>query len=118
MGNEFTEKASFLIVHKTVKSNWTISWGTESFTGIIHPPVSILSSPGGICLGSDSESRLGFVGPDSTSPSDDKVNPADPDEDPNNRRTGASAEDDAVRLYVKIPMGWSNLQLGPNLQMP
>ena len=86
--------------------------------GVIHPPVSILSSPGGICLGSDSESRLGFVGPASTSPSDAKVNPADPDVDPSNRRTGASAEDDAVGLSVKIPMGWSNLQLGPNLQMP
>ncbi|KAJ6360455.1 hypothetical protein OIU77_004467 [Salix suchowensis] len=86
--------------------------------GVIHPPVSMLSSPGGICLGSDSESRLGFIAPASTSPSGDKVNPADPDEDPSNRRTGASAEDDAVRLYVKIPMGWSNLQLGPNLQMP
>ena len=111
MGNEFTDR-TFSIVQKIVKSNWTISWGTSiihppaSLTGIIHPPESILSSPGGICLGSDSESRLGFVDPASTSPSDDKVNAADPDEDPNNRRTGVSAEDDAVRLYVKIPIGW------------
>ncbi|KAJ6693753.1 hypothetical protein OIU85_004523 [Salix viminalis] len=106
MGNEFTE---------TWHKLWDDILGRRAS---FNPPVSILSSPGGICLGSDSESRLGFVAPASTSPSDDKVNPADPDEDPSNRRTGASPEDDAVRLYVKIPMGWSNLQLGPNLQMP
>lgn len=83
-----------------------------------YPSVSMLSSPAGICLVSDSESRLGFVEPASTSPSGDKVNAADPDDVPRKRRTGASAEDDAERLYVKIPIGWSNLQLGPNLQTP
>ncbi len=80
--------------------------------------MSILSSPEGICLVSDSESRLGFAEPASTSASDDKFNAAVPDDEPSKRRTGASAEDDADRLYVKIPIGWSNLQLGPNLQVP
>ena len=78
----------------------------------------MLSSPEGICLLSDNESLLGFAEPASTSPSDDKFNAAVPDDDPNKRRTGASAEDDAEILYAKIPMGWSNLQLGPNLQIP
>ena len=79
--------------------------------------MSISSSPEGICLVSDSESRLGFAEPASTSPSGDKFNAALPDDDPNKRRTGVSAED-AEKLYAKIPMGWSNLQLGPNLQIP
>lgn len=79
--------------------------------------MSILSSPEGIRLGSERESRLGFVEPASTSPSGDKVNAADPDDGPR-YCTGASAEDDDDRLYVKIPIGWSNLQLGPNLQTP
>lgn len=80
--------------------------------------VSILSSPEGICLGSDSESLLGFADPASTNPSDDKFNEVVADVEPNKRRAGASAEDDALGLYVKIPIGWSNLQLGPNLQIP
>ena len=101
MGNEFTDR-TFSVVQKIVKSTWMISWATIT----VHPPMSMLSSPGGICLGSDSESRLGLVDSASTSPSDDKVNAADPDEDSSNRRTGASAEEDAVRLYVKIPIGW------------
>lgn len=67
--------------------------------------MSILSSPEGICLASDSESRLGFAEPASTSASDDKFNAAVPDDDPSKRRTGASAEDDADILYVKIPIG-------------
>lgn len=71
------------------------------------------SSAEGICLVSDNESLLGwFPGPDS-----DKTNAAVPDEDANIRRTGAPDGEDAERLF-KIPIGWSNLQLGPNLQIP
>lgn len=50
------------------------------------------SSPEGICLVSDIESLLGFAEVDSTSPSDDKLNAAVPNEDPNRRLPGASAE--------------------------
>ncbi|KAK8520026.1 hypothetical protein V6N12_003990 [Hibiscus sabdariffa] len=57
--------------------------------------VSILSSLGDNCLFSDSESRLGFVETASTSPSDDRFNPVDPDDDPKKLRTGASDGDDA-----------------------
>jgi len=79
----------------------------------------MLSSPEGICRVSDNESRLGIVEPASTSPSDDKDSAAVPDDDPNKRRTtGASVGEEGERLYVKIPIGWSNLQLGPNLQIP
>lgn len=83
----------------------------------VQPSVSVFSSPEDICLGSDSESLRGFD-PASTSPSDDKFNAAVPDDEPNKRRTGVSVEEVVERLYVKIPIGWSNLQLGPNLQMP
>ena len=76
------------------------------------------SSPEGICLASDTETLLGFAELDSTSPSDDKFNAAVPDEDPNGRLPGASAEGDADMLYANTPIGWSNLQLGPNLHMP
>ncbi|OMO60070.1 hypothetical protein CCACVL1_24427 [Corchorus capsularis] len=41
-----------------------------------------------------SESRLGFVEPASTSPSDDKFNPVVPEEEPKKRRAGASDADD------------------------
>ena len=92
------------------KSNQRITWDTA------YPSVSISSSPEDICLVSGNESRL--PEPASTRPSDDKFNAPVADDDPKNRRTGASAEDDAERLYVKIPIGWSNLQLGPNLHMP
>lgn len=53
------------------------------------------SSPEGTCLVSDTESLLGFAELDSTSPSDDKFNAAVPDEDPNRRLPGASAEGEA-----------------------
>jgi len=56
------------------------------------------SSPEGICLVSDNESRLGFAELDSTSPSEDKFNAAVPDEDPNRCLLGASAEGDAEIL--------------------
>lgn len=58
----------------------------------------MLSSPEGIGLVSDSESLLGFAEPDSTSPSDDKLNAAVPDEEPNRRRPEASANGDAGTL--------------------
>jgi len=58
----------------------------------------MLSSPEGICLVSDNESLLGFVEPDSISPSDDKFNAEVPDEEPNKRLPGASAEGDADML--------------------
>lgn len=58
----------------------------------------MLSSPEGICLVSDNESLLGFAEPDSTSPSDDKLNAAGPDEEPNRRRPGASAKGDVDTL--------------------
>lgn len=56
----------------------------------------MLSSPGGIGLVSDNESLLGFAVPDSTSPSDDKLSAAVPDEEPSRRRPGASAKGDAT----------------------
>lgn len=55
----------------------------------------MLSSPEGICLVSDNESLLGFAEP---GPSDDKFNAAVPDEEPNSRRPGASAEGDVDTL--------------------
>lgn len=68
--------------------------------------VSILSSAEGICLVSESESRLGFVEPASTSPSDANDSAAEPDDVPNKRRTtGVSTGEDVERLYVKIPIG-------------
>lgn len=85
----------------------------------LYPSVSMLLSLEGICLVSDVESRLGLTEFASMSPSEDKVKAAVPEDDPNKRRTtGASAEYCAERSYVKTPMGWSNLQLGPNLQIP
>lgn len=57
--------------------------------------------------------------PESADPSDDKVNTGGPNDDPITcRMVGTSAVEDAARPYVKVPMGWSNLQLGPNLQTP
>lgn len=54
------------------------------------------SSPEGTCLVvSVNESLLGFAELDSPCPSDDKFNEAVPDEEPNRRRPGASAEGDA-----------------------
>lgn len=83
---------------------------------------SMFSSPVPICRDSDSESRLeslDFPMPASAGPSDDEVNAGGPDGDPIRRRTvGTSAVDDVEIPYVKVPMGWSNLQLGPNLQIP
>lgn len=79
----------------------------------------MLASPEGIFLASDDGSRLAFEELASMSPSDAKVNVADPDdEEANNRRTAGTSVDDEGRLYVKTPIGWSNLQLGPNLQIP
>jgi hypothetical protein len=60
------------------------------FLGSLHPSVSMLSSPDGICLDSDSESRL----------SEDNAKAPVPGDEANKRRTtGASAaEDDAAML--------------------
>ena len=85
--------------------------------------MSIFSSSDGISRVSEIDSRLGFADPASTSPSDDKFSAVDPEDVPNKCWTGALADDAAAaaaaeRLYVKIPIGWSNLQLGPNLQIP
>jgi len=55
-------------------------------------------SPEGICLVSDNESRLGVAELDSTSPSEDKLNAAVPDEDRSRCLLGASAEGDAEIL--------------------
>lgn len=52
------------------------------------------SSPDGICLVSDNESRLGVAELDSPSPSEDKFNAAVPDEDRSRCLLGASAEGD------------------------
>lgn len=68
------------------------------FRAAFHSSVSMLSSALGICLGSDNESLLGFADPASTSPSEDKFNEAAADVEPNKRRAGASAEDDAEGL--------------------
>ncbi|PKI33487.1 hypothetical protein CRG98_046136 [Punica granatum] len=76
------------------------------------------SSFGGICLVSDNESLLGLPWPASTSPSDDRANAVVPGDDANSSRRGEIEEEDAERLFPKIPIGWSNLQLGPNLQIP
>ncbi|MCI29888.1 hypothetical protein A2U01_0051097, partial [Trifolium medium] len=51
----------------------------------------MLSSPEGIGLVSESETLLVFSEPDSTSPSDDKLNAAVPVEEPNRRCPEASA---------------------------
>lgn len=79
----------------------------------------MLVSPEGIFLASGNGNRLAFTALASISPSDAKANVADPDdEEANNLRTaGTSVEDDGT-LYPKTPIGWSNLQLGPNLQIP
>lgn len=76
----------------------------------------MLVSPEGF-LASDNDNRLPFVELDSTRPSDAKVKGPVPDDEPNNRRPAGASEDDE-KLYVKTPIGWSNLQLGPNLQIP
>lgn len=79
----------------------------------------MLLSPEDFCLASDKESRLLFAEPASTSSSGEKFNATVPDEDAKKRRTAVeSVDDDAVVLYAKTLMGWSNLQLGPNLQIP
>lgn len=83
------------------------------------PSASIFSSAPVNWRGSDRESLLDFPEPASVGPSDDNVNIGGPDDDPINRRTaGMSAAAEDVGLYVKVPTGWSNLQLGPNLQIP
>lgn len=85
----------------------------------LYPSVSILLSLKGICLVSGCESCLGLAELASISPSEDNVKAAVPEDDPNKRRTtGASAEYSADRSYVNTPIGWSNLQLGPNLHIP
>lgn len=76
------------------------------------------SSFRGMCLVSDNEILLGLPRPPSTSPSDDRANALDPEGEVNSSRTGEPDEKDGERLFPKIPIGWSNLQLGPNLQMP
>lgn len=102
--------ALFFIFQKIVKG--------VKMTGDVQPSASIFSSSDGISRLSESDSRLGFVDPASTSPSDDKFSAVVPEDVPNKCWTGALADDAAERLYVKIPIGWSNLQLGPNLQIP
>lgn len=80
---------------------------------------SMFSSEEGIWRASDSESRRGLPEPASTDPSDDSGKAADPAEDPKRRRMiGTSTEDEAEIPYEKGPIGWSNLQFGPNLQIP
>ncbi|KAL5992083.1 hypothetical protein ACLOJK_012997 [Asimina triloba] len=76
------------------------------------PSASVLLSPEGSNLVSESESRRAFPWPDSAGASeDDKGNAEVPDEDPNKRRTtgisaedgverGISAEDGVERLYA------------------
>lgn len=93
IGNEFTDKLLFIIPQWLLNIDRLVL-----FMSSFHSSVSIFSSAEGICLGSDSESLLGFADPASTRPSDDKFNEVVPDVDPNNRRTGLSAEDDAARL--------------------
>lgn len=40
-------------------------------------------------------------------------------EDPSRcQAVGTPVAEDAETPYAKVPMGWSNLQLGPNLQIP
>lgn len=73
-----------------------------------YSSVSMLSSLEDTCLAPDSDSRLGFPTPASTRTSGGA----------SKRRVGDSDRDDMGRLYAKMPIGWSNLQLGPNLQMP
>lgn len=84
------------------------------------PSASVFPSAPVIWRGSDRESLLDFPGPASVGPSDDNVNVGSPDDDPINRRIAgmSAAAEDIVGLYVKVPTGWSNLQLGPNLQIP
>lgn len=86
---------------------------------VCDPSASIFSSAEVLCRCSDSESLLDIPTPDSAGPSLDNVNAGGPDEDPINRRiAGISAPGDDIGLYVKVPTGWSNLQLGPNLHIP
>ena len=73
---EIIYRLLFLIHQKIVKCNQSISCCS------VYPSVSILSSLEDNCLFSDNESRLGFVELAATSPSDDRFNPAVPEEDP------------------------------------
>lgn len=69
---------------------------------------SMFSSAEVVCRSSVKDSFLDFPGPASAG-----------DEDPINRRiAGMSVPEVVVVLYVKVPSGWSNLQFGPNLQIP
>ena len=53
------------------------------------------------------------------SPSEEKFAGTVPGEEAKKRRMAAeSVDDDAGVSYAKTLMGWSNLQLGPNLQIP
>lgn len=74
----------------------------------------IFHSLEGIFRVSDKEGCLGFPAPASEGRSDDEGIAVMPDEDPKKcRTTGTSVEGD-----VENPYGWSNLQFGPNLQIP
>lgn len=79
----------------------------------------MLISPEGFCLASEKDRCLLFVEPASTSPSGDKLNATSPgDEDIKRRTAEPSVDDDAAALYAKTLIGWSNMQLGPNLHIP
>lgn len=79
----------------------------------------MLLSPEDFCIVSDKESRLFLVELVSMSPSGEKFIGTVPGGDAKNRRTAVeSVDDEAGVLYAKTLMGWSNLQLGPNLQIP
>lgn len=86
------------------------------------PSDLMFSSPEAIWRESEKESLLDPE-PASTELSEDNVNAGGAVEDPSRRRTtGTSGDEGVERLYAKIPIGvaigWSNLQFGPNLQIP
>lgn len=82
---EMNLQATVLILKKFEDGEADCIWGKS------HSSVSMLISPDG--------SRLGFVEPASTSPSEDKVNAPVPDDEPNkNWPAGASVEGDGERL--------------------
>lgn len=85
---------------------------------LIHSSGSMIVSPDGIFLASAKGSHLVIVELASPRPSYAKVKAPAPDDEPNKCRTAGACVEEDERLYVKTPIGWSNLQLGPNLQIP